>query len=65
MWLTWGNNKRRSEYILIAAQNNDLWTSYVKAKIDNAEQNTKGRLCRETDETIKHIKNECNKLAKR
>ena len=34
---------------------------YIKAKINNMQQNSKCRLCRERDETINHIVSECSK----
>ena len=37
----------------------------MKAKIDNTQQNNKGRLCRDRDETINHIISECSKLTRR
>ena len=40
-------------------------TNYVKAKIDNVQQNSKCRLCGERDETINLIVSECNKLVQK
>ena len=50
--------KRENEFLLIAAQKND-----VKERIDKTQQNTKYRLRGNIDETINHIMTECNKLA--
>ena len=39
--------------------------NYIKAKIDNMQQNSKCRLCRERDEIINHIISEWSQLAKK
>ena len=62
-WLRKGNFKRENEPLLTAAQNNAIRTNYVKAKIDEAYQNSKCRLWGDWDETIIHIISECSKLA--
>ena len=54
-WLRKENLKRKTESLLIAAQNNAIGTNYIKAKIDNSQQNSKGRLCGYRDETVNHI----------
>ena len=54
------NLKKDNEFLLIAAQNN-----YIKAKINNRQQNTKYRLCGDTGETVNHIISECSKLAQK
>ena len=41
-WLRKGNFKRETESLLIAAQNHDIRTSHIKARIDKTQQN---RLC--------------------
>ena len=51
-----------SESFLIAAQNNAIRTSYVKAKIDNTQQERKCSLCCEKDLTINHLVSEYSKL---
>ena len=60
-WQRKDNPKRESESLLIAAQNNAIQANYVKAKIDKMQQNSKGRLCGDRDETINHI-SKCSKL---
>ena len=45
------NLMRENESLLIAAQNNAIKTNYIKAKIDNKQQNIDCRLCGERDET--------------
>ena len=51
--------------LLIAAQNNAIRTIYVKAKVDNSQQNSKCRLCCDRDETINHTARECRKFAQK
>ena len=48
----------------MAAQNNAIRANYIKAKIDNMQQNTKCRLCSE-NETINHNMKECIKLVQK
>ena len=38
-------------------------TNYVKAKIDNIQQNSKCRLCGDKEEMINQMRSEFNKLA--
>ena len=52
---TWTWLQRENESFLIAAQNNAIRTNYIKAKIDNAQQISKCRLCGDRDETINYI----------
>ena len=47
------------------AQNNAIRTDYVKAKIDQTQQNSRCRLCGDRDQTINHIISEYDKLAQR
>ena len=37
-WLRKKNLKRETESLIIAAQNNDIRTNYIKAKIDKTQQ---------------------------
>ena len=60
-WLRKGNLLRETESLLIAAQNNAIRTQYIKAEIDESQQNSKCRFCGDWDETINHIC-ECSKL---
>ena len=62
---TKGNFKRGTESFLIAANNNVITTNYVKAEIDNAQQDPKCKICGENVETINHIITECSKLAEK
>ncbi len=54
---------RKTESLLIAAQNNAIRTNHITARIDKMERNSKYRLCGDRDETINHIISECNKFA--
>ena len=47
----------------MAAQDNDIRTNYIKARIDKTQQNSKCRLYDERDETMNHIVSKCSKLA--
>ena len=64
-WLRKGNFCRETESFLIAAQENDIRTNHIKARIDKTQQNSKCKLCGDRDETINHIISECNKLAQK
>ena len=46
---------RETESLFIAAQKDATRTNYIKAKINNKQQNSKCRLCRNRDETVNHI----------
>ena len=63
--LAWKPRKREIESLLIAAQNNAIRTNYIKARIDNTQQNSRCRLCGHRDETINHIIREYSKLAQK
>ena len=54
-WLRKGNLKREKESLLIAARNNTVRTNHMKARIDKTQQNSKCRLCVDSDKTINHI----------
>ena len=54
-WLRKGNFKRKTESLLIAAQNNAIRTNQIKARIDLTKQNSNCRLCSDRAETINHI----------
>ena len=64
-WLRKGNFKRKTESLLIAAQDNAIRTNHIKARIDKTQQNSKCRLCSDRDEMINHIISECSKLAQK
>ena len=50
-WLRKGNFKRKTESLLIAAQNNAIRTNHIKARIDKTQQNSKCWLCGDRDVT--------------
>ena len=58
-----GNLKRKTESLLIEAQNNAITTKYIKAKIDYTQPNCKCRSCGERDEPFDQIISESSKLA--
>ena len=43
------------ESFLIAAQKNAIRTNYIKAKVDNTQQNNKSGFCGDRDKTINLI----------
>ena len=53
-WLKWGNLKRETESLSIAAQNYAITTNYIKAKIGITHNNSKCKLCRDKDEMLNH-----------
>ena len=55
------NLKWETESFLIAAQNNAMRTNYIKATIDNTQQNSKRIFSEDRNETDNHIIRECNK----
>ena len=61
----WGNFKRETESLQIAAQNYSIRTNRMKGSIDKTQQNIKWRLWGDRDETINGIVSECNKLAQK
>ena len=52
-WLKHGKLKRETESLLIAAQNNPIWTNNVKARIEWTQENSRCKLCGDRDETRK------------
>ena len=56
---------RKTESLLIAAQNNAVWTNHIKARIDKTQQNSKWRLYGDRDETVNHIISDCVKLSQK
>ena len=62
---TYGNKRDISKEkmnLLIATQNNTIRTNYIKAKINNTQQNSKCRLCEDKDERVNNTISECSKL---
>ena len=64
-WPRKGNFTRKTESLLMAAQNNAIRTNHIQARIYKTQQNSKYRLCGDRDETINHIISECSKLAQK
>ena len=64
-WLRKGNLTRETESLLIAAQDNDIRSNHIKARIDKTQQNSKCRLYGDREETINHIISECSKLTQK
>ena len=64
-WLRKGNLKRETEHLLIASKNNAVRTNNIKARIDKTQQNSRCRLCDDTDEAITHVKRKCSKLTEK
>ena len=57
--------KRETESLLIAAQNNSLRTNDVKVKVDKKQQNSRCMFCGDGNGMINHRISECSKLAPR
>ncbi|XP_062819964.1 uncharacterized protein LOC134294068 [Anolis carolinensis] len=62
-WLTNGTLKKETEGLILAAQEQDIRTKAIQAKIEKSADDQKCRLCKETDETIDHILSCCKKIA--
>ena len=65
IWQQKGNLKRGTESLLIAAQNYTIKVNYIRAKINNTQQNSRCRLCGDKNETINHIVSRCNEFAQK
>ena len=65
IWLRKGIFKRETESLLMAAQNSAIRTNHIKARIDKTQQNSKCKLCSDSDETVNPIIIECSKLAQK
>ena len=53
--------KRETESLMVAAQNQSIKKSLVKAKIDKSHGDYLCRVCRKVDESINHIDSGCSK----
>ena len=67
MWmgLKIGQLKRETEALIVAAQDQAIRTNYIKAKIDTTEDNPKGRMCNQRDETVSNIVTAFPKMAQK
>ena len=61
-WLQNGDLKRETESPIVAAQNQNIRTNLVKAKIGKSQGDSLCRMCRNVDESIDHIVSGCSKL---
>ena len=64
-WLRKGNFKRETSSLLTAAPKKAIRTNHIKVIIDKTQQNSKCKISGEREENIKHIINECSKLAQK
>ena len=64
-WLRDGSIKRETETLILAAQEQSLRTNAIKAKIDKSQENSLCRLCKKSDETVRHIVSGCSRLAQK
>ena len=56
IWLRRGDIKREIKSLFIAARNNSIRTNYVKAKLDNTQENSKCRLSERERERVEKEK---------
>ena len=54
--------KRKTESLIVAAQNQSIRTNLVKAKIDTSEGDSLCTVSRKVDESIDHIVSGCSKM---
>ena len=64
-WLRYGDLKKETESLTVAAQNQSIRTNLVKARIDKSQGDCLCRVCRKVYESIDHIVSGCSKLAQR
>ena len=55
--------KRKTESLIVAAQNQNIRTNLVKAKIGKSQGDSLSRVCRKVDESIDHVVSDYSKLA--
>ena len=58
-WLTNGYQKKETEGMLMAAQDQALRTNWISVMIDKRQGSAMCRMCGERDETLSHIVSEC------
>ena len=49
----------------MAAEEQSFRTNAIKAKIDRSQENSLCRLCKKSDETVRHIVSGCSRLAQK
>ena len=64
-WLRDGELKKETEGLIMAAQTQLLRTNTIKANIEKTQEDSKCRMCKQKEETVRHIVSECPKLAQR
>ena len=64
-WLQNGDLKRETESLIVAAQNQNIRTNLIKARIDKSQGDSLCRVCRKVNESIDHIVSDCSKLAEK
>ena len=57
--------ERETESLIMAAQEQAIRTNLIKAKIDKTQQESKCRMCGQSDESVSHILSECSKMAQK
>lgn len=62
-WIDKGTLKGETEGLLVAAQDQALRTRYIEKKIYKATQDSKCRMCKQSDETVDHVMAACPVLA--
>ena len=65
LWVKDGTLKRETESLIMAAQEQAIRTNLIKAKIDKTQQESKCRICGQSDESVSHILSECSKMAQK
>ena len=62
-WLKNGSLKGETESLIVAAQDQAIFTNYIRKRIYGENINEKCRICKQYDETVKHIITGCPILA--
>ena len=57
--------ERETESLIVAAQNQSIRTSLVKAKVDKSQGDSLCRVCRNKVESIDHVVSGCSKLSQK
>ena len=64
-WPQNGDLKKATESLILVAQNQNIRTNLVKARIDKSQGDSLCRVCRKVDESIDHIVRSCSKLTQK
>ena len=64
-WLKRGYLKRRTEALIMAAQEQATRTNNIKAKIDKTQEDSKCRTCGKAEECVNHVLSEYTKIAQK